>query len=1464
MGNDIQISVKVSNQTAGGLASVNSALRTLHQNADRAGQGLRTLATRSATAVQSLRQVKDGADDATRSLRDLAAAGDVRIKARLDDDTSAGIASIKDRLRDLKAQSPVRLQATFDGQSGQITAAATAMRDLRNDARSSGTALDGLAARAAAAAAILEILQQQAEDAARALRTLRGRAAAAAAAMTELRTATTGASNSLRTFNTRAATANTRLGDLGDRTRSLRSDTDDLDGSMRRLTGTLGQLRPSLGTLRASSSGAGGGVQGLTSAALLLAPALLPIAAAAAPVAGNLLAAGVAVAAFGLAVGGQVAAMSKAADAETKYNEAIKEHGRYSAEAQKAEAAYLRTVQDMDPATRRTAAAFSVFKDQYKAWSTSLAGDTMPVVTKAFATFGALLPRLTPAVRGASGELDRLMTVLAGGVNSSGFERLMKTFGEFASGAIGKATDGLVRFMRTMSQGGGSSQFTEFMAYVREAGPIVGQTLSNLGQALTHLVVAASETGVGLLSLINAFAGLVNAIPTDLLSTLLQFVVVFKLVKMAAMGMGGAAGGVAAFGASLVAFRAASAGAGGGLTGLAAGFGALSKAAKVGVVAAGVGLLVVAVSKLADIGREAPPDVDKLTTSFVKLSQTGKVTGEASRLFGSDLDKLHESVRNITDPTLADNLQNGLVKALSFGQWDSTPSKEAQEHLDAIDDSLVKLVQGGKADMAAAALKRLSAAYAKDGKDPKKFRNEMDEYNKALADSRYEQELVADSMGVFGRQSLSVQRKLEAQKQSVTGLQQSLHALNNAYLESRGGTRAMEEAIDAASETLKKNGKGIDDNTRKGRENNAALDAIASSTMKAMEAKYAETGSWEAAMKVYDRGRGALDKATLSATGNQKAAKKLADQLLRTPDAKMRLKMDKDDAEKGLNAFNAAVKRSPKSKTVTVKTLSKGAEAILESFGMKVKRLPNGKVTITSANGKALRGIGDVRGALSRLPKSRNITITVFRKTTIRTIREYQTNYLQGRSQHDIVGATGGLFTGSAFKHGYAEGGAVRGPGTGTSDEVFAPWLSNGEFVMKAAAVQRYGEKFMHLLNEGRLDMPRFARGGSVTKSEAAARKAARGDLTVSHFGQQAGGRLSEIRRGLGDPDSRSSLVSSLNQWRGTIMKSTHGGTERSLLRQLDRYGKSLLKHEKSLSTVNKSLEKAKGKLDDLKNSASQLRDSVKSTVLSSANITKGGGSGDAPITKASVMAGLTRSRDQASAFAASLKGLQKKGLSKDLIAQIAEAGIDGGGLQTAGALMTASKSEIASMNKLQGQIGSSASSAGKTAADSMYASAIKSADKAVKSLTSQQKRLEKAMDKLAHAMEKSIEKAFRRKASGGVVGAAAAGGPRSGLTWVGEQGPELADLPVGSRVYSNPDSLRKAAAPWASMLNLPKRHTDPQPFGGRAGGGAHAERPIVIQLSLGDKELGEVVIDPLRKAVRGRGGLKATFGKVD
>lgn len=58
-----------------------------------------------------------------------------------------------------------------------------------------------------------------------------------------------------------------------------------------------------------------------------------------------------------------------------------------------------------------------------------------------------------------------------------------------------------------------------------------------------------------------------------------------------------------------------------------------------------------------------------------------------------------------------------------------------------------------------------------------------------------------------------------------------------------------------------------------------------------------------------------------------------------------------------------------------------------------------------------------------------------------------------------------------------ATGGIFRGPGTGTSDSIWAR-VSNGEGILNARAVQHYGSGLVHQLN--RLQVPKYAQGGVV------------------------------------------------------------------------------------------------------------------------------------------------------------------------------------------------------------------------------------------------------------------------------------------------------------------------------------------------------------------------------------------------
>jgi hypothetical protein len=88
-------------------------------------------------------------------------------------------------------------------------------------------------------------------------------------------------------------------------------------------------------------------------------------------------------------------------------------------------------------------------------------------------------------------------------------------------------------------------------------------------------------------------------------------------------------------------------------------------------------------------------------------------------------------------------------------------------------------------------------------------------------------------------------------------------------------------------------------------------------------------------------------------------------------------------------------------------------------------------------------------------------------------------------------------------------------------------------------------------------------------------------------------------------------------------------------------------------------------------------------------------------------------------------------------------------------------------------------------------------------------------------------------------VGKRAAGGVAGGLTWVGENGPELVNLPSGSTVRSNADSMRMAGS-------------------GNGGGGMS-----VVQLVLDGAVLAEALMDPQRNIVRTRyaGSVQKAYG---
>jgi hypothetical protein len=341
-------------------------------------------------------------------------------------------------------------------------------------------------------------------------------------------------------------------------------------------------------------------------------------------------------------------------------------------------------------------------------------------------------------------------------------------------------------------------------------------------------------------------------------------------------------------------------------------------------------------------------------------------------------------------------------------------------------------VHGGKADQAAAAFERLQAAYAKEGKADE-FAAQMDNYQAALEGARFEQELAAASMGLFGEQAIQVQEKLAAQQASADGLRQSLQALNEVNRQGLGGMIGFEAAIDAAAEAAEKYSGELDMHNGKltvGTENQRAaaqaLTDLAAKTDEATAAARESGASWGEVNGIYERGRQQLIANAQQMGLNRDQAKALADQILATPDRTAKLQGDVADLEEKVARAKERLKSVPPSKQSKI-------QADISQLEYQAHR---------------------ARQELA-LIKSKTVVITTHYRIT------------GGQARREGVHGT---------QLAYSTGGYVYGPGTSTSDSIDAR-LSNGEYVLRAAAVDRVGREFLDRLNQGALPAAKPAAG---------------------------------------------------------------------------------------------------------------------------------------------------------------------------------------------------------------------------------------------------------------------------------------------------------------------------------------------------------------------------------------------------
>lgn len=698
--------------------------------------------------------------------------------------------------------------------------------------------------------------------------------------------------------------------------------------------------------------------------------------------------------------------------------------------------------------------------------------------------------------------------------------------------SISKAGDTIVKFFRSIAN---NPEWKAFIDRMQQTGPRMAEIFTDLAEALLKILNAMAPITAVFMEFLGILADLVNAIPTGVLTFFLTKLVALLIVTKIAAG-------VARLSLAFVGLRTAMAA----ITSQSAMVALISqRMTDMGASAAGIQRTATAMRALSSAilavvllytamklvqgvmskfgFKDLKVDLDKLTRSMSEFARTGKMTGEGARVFGEDLQKLGQAIQEIAHPDGWDRFFNGFQKVTDFLDPADTKLEEWTKTVKGADEGLAKLVEGGQMETAAVMFDAIAKSAAKNGTSVEKLKTLLPDYIESLENAKEMQKIAADTMGIYGRKAMEVQGKLNAQKRAAEGLRQSVDALNDAHRRAAGGEIAMESAIDDATVAIEENGKTMDVNTEKGRANREALLNLADATSNAALAKLEETGSYSKASVVYERGRREFIKLAEATGMSTKEAKKLADQWIAIPDMKVTAKADISELNTKIEEAQAKVDGlKQKKKTAIGADKAKLTEEIRKAQAeLDMLEAQKNQVTIDAYIVKLENQIAKAQKKVDDLKQKKKTAVGADKKELDEKLKKAQEKLDALKQKHKaaigvkdmateqidaiqerIDGMKGKqlevtVIRGTVYQYreganipGYggnipsrAIGGMVRGAGSATSDSIMAR-LSNGEFVMKAAAVEKYGEQFMSMINSGAMpkmsSMPKYAAGGAV------------------------------------------------------------------------------------------------------------------------------------------------------------------------------------------------------------------------------------------------------------------------------------------------------------------------------------------------------------------------------------------------
>lgn len=464
-----------------------------------------------------------------------------------------------------------------------------------------------------------------------------------------------------------------------------------------------------------------------------------------------------------------------------------------------------------------------------------------------------------------------------------------------------------------------------------------------------------------------------------------------------------------------------------------------------------------AISSVTDKFAEAPPSVSKLKASMVDFAQQGKITGEAASKFGKDLDGVGEAAARIAHPSVLKRTKDFFSTFVPFNETDLDT---ARDKIDAIDKSLADLVQSGHADVAAKNFAEYAKAAEESGTSTEKFRSLLHGYSEALLNAGTDAKLAKDGQAALGDEAATTADALKDQRSAAEKLADALNDLNGTSIDAAEQEIQFRQSLADLTSVVKENGHSLDVTSEKGRAVKGAFLDAAKAAMEHAQAVAEQKNSQEAGQKVLQTDIGLLRQQMRAAGFSTDAINKLTGAYAQLPASKStRIDAKTEDAIADLEMVKQRI-ASTKSKTITVSALTKEARDQLEALGFKIKATKGKKLTITAPTGTAQ---SSVRALAQLIASLHDKTVTTTHKIVTLQSGPYRGKEMPAAARGGLIRRAGG-----GLIPGFPGGGPVIGPGTSTSDDVLM-WGSNGEYMIRASSVQKYGLAFMNALNAGSL-----------------------------------------------------------------------------------------------------------------------------------------------------------------------------------------------------------------------------------------------------------------------------------------------------------------------------------------------------------------------------------------------------------